>query len=76
MKKFISWVSLIAVIVSVMSCREAEELITTPDELRNQPIPANVKKDSIGINPNTTNESNPLEGQESDPPPKKDEINW
>ena len=76
MKKFISWVSAIAVFVSVISCREAEELTTVPDELQNQPIPANVKKDSIGINHNTTNESNPLEGQESDPPPKKDEINW
>ncbi len=43
---------------------------------RNQPIPANVKKRFYWNNPNTTNESNPLEGQESDPPPKKDEINW
>ncbi|RRQ46314.1 MULTISPECIES: hypothetical protein [Chryseobacterium] len=75
MKKFISWVSAIAVFVSVINCREAEELTTIPDEIQNQSMSAKVKKDSTGINP-TSNESNSLEEQESDPPPKNDEIKW
>ena len=76
MKKFISWVSAIAVFVSVISCREAEELTTIPDEIQNQSISAKVKNDSTGITTPTSNESNSLEGQATDPPPKKDEINW
>jgi hypothetical protein len=76
MKKFISWVSAIAVFISVINCREAEELTSTPDEIQNQPISAKVKKDSTGITNLPTNESNSLEVQESDPPPKKDGIKW
>ncbi|AZA88340.1 hypothetical protein EG349_16965 [Chryseobacterium shandongense] len=76
MKKFISWVSAVAVFVSVISCREAEELTTTPDEIQNQSISAKVKKDSVGINSNSSNESSSLEAQESDPPPKNDGIKW
>lgn len=77
MKKFISWVSAIAVFVSIISCREAEELTTIPDEIQNQAISAKVKKDSVGItNNHPSNESNSLDGQESDPPPKNDEIKW
>lgn len=76
MKKFISWVSAIAVFISVISCRETEELTTIPDEVQNQSISAKVKKDSIGISAPASTESNSLEGQESDPPPKNDEIKW
>jgi hypothetical protein len=76
MKKFISWVSAIAVFVSVISCREAEELTTVPEEIQNQSISAKVKKDSTGITTPTSNESTSLDGKESDPPPKKDEIKW
>ncbi|PPZ90925.1 hypothetical protein C3729_10925 [Cloacibacterium normanense] len=75
MKKFISWVSAIAVFVLVISCREAEELTTVPDGIQNNSISAKVKKDSVGITTPTSNESNSLEVQESDPP-KKDEIKW
>ncbi|AZB21031.1 hypothetical protein EG338_02215 [Kaistella haifensis] len=76
MKKFISWVSAIAVLVSVLSCREAEELTTIPNEIQNNSISTKVKKDSTGINPGTPNESNSLDVQGSDPPPKNDEIKW
>lgn len=75
MKKFISWVSVIAVFVSVLSCREAEELTTIP-EMQNQSMSAKLKKDSTGIANSISHESNSLDLQESDPPPKNDEIKW
>jgi len=78
MKKFISWVSIIAVFVLVISCREAEELTINSDEIQNQSISAKVKNDSSKIKFDTSIsiESNSLNMQASDPPPKKDEINW
>ncbi|MEN2436585.1 hypothetical protein AAH994_14305 [Weeksellaceae bacterium A-14] len=76
MKKFISWVSVIAVFVSVISCREAEDATIIPDETQNQSISAKTKTDSIGIATPIPNESTSVEEQESDPPPKNDEIKW
>lgn len=76
MKKFISWVSAIAVFVSVISCREAEELATISDEIQHQSISAKVKNDSTGVISPLLNEHNSLDVQVSDPPPKKDEIKW
>ena len=76
MKKFISWVSAITVFVLVFSCREAEELTITSDEIQNHSISVKVEKDSTVIITPILNESNSLEGQESDPPPKNDEIKW
>lgn len=76
MKKFISWVSAIAVIVSVISCRESEELTTVPDEIQNQTKSAKIRKDSTRITTPISSESDSLDGQESDPPPKNDEIKW
>lgn len=78
MKKFISWVSAIVVLVSIVSCREAEELSTIPDGMQNHSIAAKIKEDSISVQsatlpPNGTSLS---DGQEGDPPPKKDEIKW
>lgn len=74
MKKFISWVSAVAVFVSVVSCREAEELPALSET--NYYGHAKVEKDSTVINSSTSNDFNSSEMQESDPPPKKDEIKW
>lgn len=71
MKKFISCLFAIGMLVFIVSCREAEELTTIPDEIQNQAISAKVKKDSVGISTPSSKESN-----ESDPPPKNDEIKW
>ncbi|MPS65498.1 hypothetical protein [Chryseobacterium sp.] len=78
MKKFISWVSTIVVFITVVSCREAEELTTTADEMQNQSIATKIKKDSVGIKSVTLppNEVTLSDGPEGDPPPKKDEIKW
>ncbi len=76
MKKFISWVSAVAVLISVLSCRETEELLAVPDEIQNQSISAKVEKDSTVIDLSTTTDFNSSAMQESDPPPKKDEIKW
>lgn len=76
MKKFISWVSVITVFVSAISCREAEDLTKIPDEIQKQSISAKVEKDSTGVTNPTTIKSDSLEGQKSDPPPKNDEIKW
>ncbi|PJJ67732.1 hypothetical protein [Chryseobacterium geocarposphaerae] len=78
MKKFISWVSTIVVFITVVSCREAEELTTTADEMQNQSIATKIKKDSVGIKSVTLppNEATLSDGPEGDPPPKKDEIKW
>lgn len=45
MKKFISWVAAVAVLVSVMSCREAEELTAVPET--NYHANAKLKNDSL-----------------------------
>ena len=50
-------------------------LISGCDGIQNNSISAKLKKDSVGITTPTSNESNSLEVQESDPP-KKDEIKW
>ncbi|WEK71634.1 MAG: hypothetical protein P0Y62_08705 [Candidatus Chryseobacterium colombiense] len=78
MKKFISWVSAIVVFVTVVSCREAEELTTIADEMQNQSIATKIKIDSVGIQSVTLSQNASIlsDGPEGDPPPKKDEIKW
>ncbi|WP_426278979.1 hypothetical protein ACN9MN_07035 [Chryseobacterium sp. S-02] len=76
MKKFISWVSAIVVLVSMLSCREAEELSTIPDEMQNHSTNAKVQKDSVSIQSQDGVSNGAFDGAEGDPPPKKDEIKW
>lgn len=66
----------IAVFVSVISCRETEELTTIPGKGQIQSISAKIKEDSIDMNSPISKESNSLDIRESDPPPKNDEIKW
>lgn len=75
MKKFISWVAAVAVLVSVVSCREAEELTAIPET---NYVSAKLKKDSLEIkteNHTSLDTSNTVNDAEGDPP-KKDEIKW
>ncbi|QOW09817.1 hypothetical protein Q73A0000_05270 [Kaistella flava (ex Peng et al. 2021)] len=75
MKKFISWVAAVAVLVSVVSCREAEELTAIPET---NYVNAKLKKDSLEIkteNHTSLDTSNTVNDAEGDPP-KKDEIKW
>ncbi|GEM_PF-6283024 len=46
------------------------------DEIQTKSISAKVEKDSTVIDLSTTNDFNSSAMQESDPPPKKDEIKW
>ena len=75
MKKFISWVATVAVLVSVMSCREAEDLTTVPET--NYHANAKLKNDSLDekTEDSSSNTSNTASEEEGDPP-KKDEIKW
>ncbi len=71
MKKFISWVAAVAILVSVISCREAEELTAVPET---NYVNAKLKQDSLEIKtetPSSSGSSNTV-----DDPPKKDEIKW
>ena len=75
MKKFISWVAVVAILVSVVSCREAEELTDVPET---NYVNAKLKKDSLVIkteNPSSLASSNTVDDVAGDPP-KKDEIKW
>ncbi|MGA9212367.1 hypothetical protein [Kaistella sp.] len=75
MKKFISWVAAFAVLVSVASCRETEELTAVPET---NYVNAKLKKDSLEIkteNHTSLDTSNTVNDAEGDPP-KKDEIKW
>ena len=75
MKKFISWVAAVAVLVSVMSCREAEELTAVPET--NYHANAKLKNDSLDerTEDSSSNTSNTVSEEEGDPP-RKDEIKW
>ena len=75
MKKFISWVAAVAVLVSVMSCREAEELTAVTET--NYHANAKLKNDSLDekTEDSSSNTSNTVSEEEGDPP-KKDEIKW
>jgi hypothetical protein len=70
MKKFISWGSAIVVLVSIVSCREAEELVTTSDEMQNHSINAKVQNDSTKIQSRDIVANGAFDGSEGDPPPK------
>lgn len=76
MKKFISWVSATIVLVSMVSCRETEELSATSDEMQNHSIHAKIQNDSIQIQSKEIEPTGAFDGPEGDPPPKKDEIKW
>lgn len=76
MKKFISWGSAIVVLISIVSCREAEELVTTSDEMQNHSINAKVQNDSTKIQSRDIVANGAFDAPEGDPPPKKDEIKW
>ena len=73
MKKFISWVAAVAVIVLVYSCREAEEITTVPEVHYN--VAAKIKKDSLTTKEEPASLGNPnATTDETDP--KKDKIKW
>ncbi len=76
MKKFISWVSAVAVFVSVVSCREAEELPALSET--NYYGAAKLKEDSVKTKTETSSSegSHNVSGTEEGDPPKKDEIKW
>lgn len=76
MKKFISWVAAVAVLISVVSCRETEELTSVPET--NYYVNAKLKKDSLETkteSSTSSDSSNTVNDTEVDPP-KKDEIKW
>lgn len=76
MTKFISWVSAIAVLVCVISCREAEELNPAPEANNTAFIKTynntihHIVQDTLSENSTTS-----LNQTKTDPP-KKDEIKW
>jgi len=75
MKKFISIVTVIVILNSVLSCREVEELTATPESNKRELVLAKTKKDSTESNKDgdSSNVTNDI-GDEEDP--QKDKIKW
>lgn len=82
MKKFISWISAIGVLVFMVSCRETEDLTTLPEtDYKNTTTNFRkdytvFKKDSTQMNSETSSTSNPNVLVEEKDPPKKDKFEW
>ena len=75
MKKFISWVAAVAVFISIVSCRETEELTAVPET--NYHANAKLKNDSLNEKAENSSSDTPNTASEQESvPPKKDEIKW
>lgn len=82
MKKFISWVFAIGMLVLVVSCRETEELTTLPEVVDKNTI-TNFRKDSTELLKDSTKISNDASSTnnqnvvvEEKDPPAKDKFEW
>lgn len=82
MKKFISWVFAIGMLVLVVSCRETEDLTTLP-EVGNKNTITNFRKDSPELTKDSVqfnNEASPTNNHnvivEEKDPPAKDKFEW
>jgi len=84
MKKFISWISVIGVLVFMVSCRETEDLTTLPEADHNNTTKTTnfkkdstiFKKDSTQMKSETSSTSDPNLLIEEKDPPKKDKFEW
>ena len=82
MKKFISWVFAIGILVLMVSCRETEDLTTLP-EASNKNVTTNfrkdsteLKKDSAKVNNEASSTNNQNVVVEEKDPPSKDKFEW
>lgn len=77
MKKFIPLVTAVAVLLSALSCRETEELVSVPEATYEMAAKtAAAKKDSLEMNTEVSLVSGIDKPDDEKDPPKKDDAEW